>query len=362
MNALVLAGGQGTRLRPLTHTVAKQLIPIGNRPILHYVMDQIAHAGITDVGVVISPETGSNVQESLMHNQWGVTFTFLPQSQPLGLAHAVKTARPFLQSDPFLMYLGDNLIGQDLKGFIKEFEEDKPEALILLKEVERPQRFGVATVDENGKITGLVEKPKHPLSNLALVGTYLFLPVIHDAIAAITPSWRGELEITDAIQKLLEWGCAVQSVALSSWWLDTGKKDDLLSANRVVLDEWVQRDLRGDIDAESKIVGQVRIEAGARVTRSYIRGPVVIGRGTTIKDAFVGSYTSIGNDCTIASSDLEHCVIMDAVSLEGVERLERSILGRHSSVRQCTSAHETLRLMIGDDAEVFLGDLERRDR
>ena len=362
MNALVLAGGQGTRLRPLTYTVAKQLIPVGNRPILYYVMDQIAQVGITDVGVIISPETGHDVQQSLMNNPWRFTFTFLPQSQPLGLAHAVKTAQPFLQSDPFLMYLGDNLVGQDLKEFVKEFEKEKPEALILLKAVEHPQRFGVAAVDENGKITRLVEKPKDPPSNLALVGTYLFLPDIHDAIAEIAPSWRGELEITDAIQKLVERGCTVQSVTLNGWWLDTGKKDDLLSANRVVLDEWIQRDLQGNIDTESRIVGRVRIEASARVIRSYVRGPAVIGHGTTIKDAFIGPYTSIGNDCMVVSTTLEQCVIMNAVSLEGVDRLEGSILGRHSAVRQCTAAHTALQLMIGDDAQVLLKDIERIDR
>jgi glucose-1-phosphate thymidylyltransferase len=354
MKALVLAGGKGARLRPLTYTVAKQLIPVGNRPILYYVMDQIAHVGITDVGIIISPETGHDVQESLTSNPWGFTFTFIPQGQPLGLAHAVKTAQPFLQSGPFLMYLGDNLLGQDLTGFVKAFEKEKPAALILLKEVEHPEIFGVAEVDGNGRIKRLVEKPKDPPSNLALVGTYLFSPAIHDAIAEITPSWRGELEITDAIQKLLERGQTVQSFTLNSWWLDTGKKDDLLEANRVVLDEWIQRDLQGDIDAESQIVGRVRIEAGAHITRSTIRGPAVIGRGATITDAFIGPYVSIGNDCTISSTTLEHCVIMNTVSIEGVERLEDSILGRHSTVRQLTGKHNALRLMIGDDAEVLL--------
>lgn len=354
MKALVLAGGKGTRLRPLTYTLAKQLIPVGNRPILYYVMDQIAHVGITDVGIIISPETGHDVQESLTSNPWGFTFTFIPQGQPLGLAHAVKIAQPFLQSGPFLMYLGDNLLGQDLTEFVKAFEKEKPAALILLKEVEHPEIFGVAEVDGNGSVKRLVEKPKDPPSNFALVGTYLFSPAIHDAIAEITPSWRGELEITDAIQKLLERGQTVQSFTLNSWWLDTGKKDDLLEANRVVLDEWIPRDLQGDIDAESRIVGRVRIEAGAHITRSTIRGPAVIGGGTTITDAFVGPHVSIGNDCTISSTTLEHCVIMNAVSIEGVERLEDSILGRHSTVRQLPGKHNALKLMIGDDAEVLL--------
>ncbi len=348
----MLAGGKGTRLRPLTHTAAKQLIPIANRPILFYVMDQVAHLGITDVGVIISPETGPAIRDALGANPWGCRFTFIPQAEPLGLAHAVKIARDFLESDAFLMYLGDNLIGENLQDYVNEFERKKPDALVLLKEVDNPRMFGVAEIDDSGGITRLVEKPADPQSKLALVGIYLFSQEIHAAVDAIVPSARGELEITDAIQQLLERRKTVQSAHLQSWWLDTGKKDDLLDANRLVLDEWVQHDLRGDVDSESRVVGQVVLEHGAQVIRSKIQGPAVIGKGTILENTCVGPYTSIGPDCSITSTSLENCVVMDGVRLEGIEQLRSSILGRHATVRRITEDKQVLRLMIGDDAEV----------
>ena len=354
MKALVLAGGKGTRLRPLTHTMAKQLIPVANRPILHYVIDQIVEAGIREVGIIISPETGQPIRESLAPNLWGINLTFILQEEPLGLAHAVQTAQDFLKDSPFLMYLGDNLMGQGIKGFVGEFEKAKPGALILLKEVDDPSLFGVVEVGGNGRICRLVEKPQNPASNLALVGVYLFSPKIHAAIAEIKPSWRGELEITDAIQKLLDQGQPVSSYVLKSWWLDTGKKDDLLEANRVVLDECARHEVRGTVDRESKVVGRVVIEEGARISRSEIRGPVVVGKGTVVEDSFVGPYTSIGRDCLVTNSVLEHSVALDRVRLEGVARLEDTILGRNAIVRRLSGNHHALRLMIGDDAEVLL--------
>lgn len=352
MKALVLAGGTGTRLRPLTHTAAKQLIPVANRPILFYVMDQITHLGITEVGVILSPETGQAIRNALASNPWGRDFTFITQPEPLGLAHAVKVARDFLASDAFLMYLGDNLIGQSLQGYVEKFQQEKPDALILLKDVENPHVFGVAEVDEAGRILRLVEKPDDPPSALALVGTYLFSPEVHMAVDAIVPSERGEFEITDAIQKLLEWGKTVQSSRLQSWWLDTGKKDDLLHANRLVLDEWVHPDLCGDVDSESRVEGKVAVDEGAQIIRSQIQGPAIIGTGTILEDVHVGPYTSIGSDCSIVASRLERCVIMDGVRLEGVEQLRDSIIGRYATVRRTTDHQQVLRLMIGDDAEV----------
>jgi len=334
--------------------MAKQLIPVANRPILHYVIDQIARAGIEEVGVILSPQTEYAVREALTLNPWGLAFTFILQEEPLGLAHAVKTARPFLQEEPFLMYLGDNLIGQDIGGFVKEFSSAKPEALILLKEVPDPRLFGVAEVDGDGRIRRLAEKPTDPPSNLALVGVYLFSPAIHSAIANIEPSWRGELEITDAIQKLLESGQTVQSYILQGWWLDAGKKDDLLEANRIVLDEWTQREIRGIVNGNSRLLGRVVLEDTAQVRRSEVRGPVVIGSGTVIEDAFIGPYTSIGRDCTISAAVLEHCVVLDGVCVEGVGRLEDSILGRKAIVRRLSRCHQAVRLLIGDDAEVLL--------
>jgi len=353
MKALVLAGGKGTRLRPLTYTMAKQCIPVANKPILSYVMKHIREAGIQDVGVIISPETGCQIRNSLSKN-FGPDLTYILQEQPLGLAHAVMVARDYLQDDPFVMYLGDNLIGQGIRPFVEAFQTTKADAVILLKRVEDPRMFGVAEVDSSGRILRLVEKPKNPPSDLALVGVYVFSTRIHEAIAEIKPSWRGELEITDAIQKLLERGCTVQSSILKSWWLDTGKKDDLLEANRVILDELPKRKIRGEVDAESRVIGRVVLEEGAEVRRSEVRGPVTIGRGTIIEGAFIGPYTSIGPDCTIKNSTLEHCVVLEAVRLEGVERLEDSIIGRNSVVCSFSGNHRALRLMIGDDAEVSL--------
>ena len=352
MKALVLAGGRGTRLRPLTYTMAKQLVPIGNRPVIHYVMDQISGAGIKDVKVIISPETGEEIKKSLGGNPWGFDFSFILQEEPKGLAHAVMVARDFLKEDPFLMYLGDNLIGQDIKGFVEEFQITKPAAMILLKEVKDPRMFGVAEVNGAGNIMKLTEKPKEPPSNLALVGIYLFSPSIHEAIAEIRPSFRGELEITDAIQKLLDKGRAVKSFILDRWWLDTGKKDDLLEANRVVLDELVDRKLKGKVDEKSKVVGRVFLGEGARIEKSTIRGPVVIGEGTVIKRSFIGPYTSIGSNCIVEDAALEHSVILDGSKIADIERLEDSVVGRGATVSRGSSNSKALRLMIGDDAEV----------
>lgn len=352
MRALVLAGGKGTRLRPLTYTTAKQLIPIANRPIIHYVMDQISNVGIKDVGVIIAPETGHQIKEALAENFWGFNFSFLLQEEPKGLAHAVKVAQRFLGDEPFLMYLGDNLIGQDIKGFVEEFQTSRPEAMILLKEVQDPRMFGVAEVDGQGNVLRLVEKPKEPPSKLALVGIYLFSPAIHKAIDQIKPSFRGELEITDAIQKLLDAGKRVRSHVLKGWWLDTGKKDDLLEANRVVLDEMATREIRGEADEESKLLGRISLAQGARVERSTIRGPVIIGEGTVIRGSFIGPYTSIGKNCVIENSALEHSVILDGVRLANIERLEDSVVGRNAMVISGRQNSKALRLMIGDDAEV----------
>jgi len=354
MKALVLSGGKGTRLRPLTHSLAKQLIPVANKPILAYVMDQIREAGIRDVGLIISPETGQQVQASLSENCQDLKLTYILQAEPLGLAHAVMVAGDYLQDDPFMMYLGDNLIGPGIPDFVKAFQRSQADAAIILKEVENPIMFGVAEVDEEGRVRRLVEKPKHPPSNLALVGIYMFTSCIHKAISEITPSWRGELEITDAIQRLLEMGRIVQSFVFDGWWLDTGKKEDLLEANRVVLDEWARRDIQGDMDAESKVIGRVGLGNGAKVKKSVIRGPAVIGSGTLIEKSFIGPNTSIGRGCVIKNSVLERCVVLDGVYLEEVGRLKDSILGRNAVVRRFPENHHALSFMIGDDAEVLL--------
>ena len=355
MKALVLAGGRGTRLRPLTYTMSKQLIPIANRPILHYVMDHLKEADLHEVGVIIAPETGDQVRASLAPNPWGFRFTFILQEAPLGLAHAVRVARDFLGEEPFVMYLGDNLIGQGIGDFVKDFVESKADAVILLKEVEDPRRFGVAEVAPDGRVIRLVEKPKNPPSNLALVGIYIFSPAIHEAIEQIRPSWRGELEITDAIQQLLNNGGDVRSYILRSWWLDTGKKDDLLEANRVVLDEWVHREIQGTVDEASRIIGRVYIEKGAYIERSIVRGPAVIGEGAQVKDSFIGPYTSVGKGCCIKGAALEYCVLLEGAQIIEVERIEDSVIGRNARVAKGEqSSRRALTFMIGDDAEVLL--------
>lgn len=354
MKALVLCGGKGTRLRPLTYTLPKQLVPVANRPILHYVMDQIHSTGIREVGVIIAPETGEKVKEALSPNPWGFRFEFILQEEPKGLAHAVKVAQDFLGNEPFLMYLGDNLIGETIVPFVEEFKRSGAEAMILLKEVEDPRMFGVAAVDETGQVRFLIEKPKEPPSNLALVGIYLFSPAIHEAISEIKPSWRGEFEITDAIQRLLEKGKNVKSYILKRWWLDTGKKDDLLEANRVVLDEFIKEDVKGEVDENSKIVGRVSLAKGAQVKGSTIRGPVVIGEETVIENSFIGPYTSIGSRCIIEDTALEHSVILENTKITAIERLEDSVIGRNAVISKSKRNNRALSLMVGDDAEVLL--------
>lgn len=354
MKALVLCGGKGTRLRPLTYTLPKQLIPIANRPVLHYVMEHLHAVGIREVGVIVSPETSGDIREALSRNPWGFSFTFILQPQPLGLAHTVKLARSFLNAEPFVMYLGDNLVGSGIDPLIRRFHEERADAVVLLKEVPDPRQFGVAVLDGAGLLTRLVEKPKDPPSNLALVGVYVFSPAIHAAVDRIRPSWRGELEITDAIQDLLQTGGHVLGEQLHTWWLDCGKKDDLLEANRVVLDELIRKDIRGVVDKDSRVVGRVLLEEGSRIERSEVRGPAVIGSGTTIRDAFIGPYSSVGRQCLIEQTALEHCVVLDGARIEAVGRIEDSVVGRNAVVRKSSANHQALRLLVGDDAEVQL--------
>lgn len=353
MKALVLSGGKGTRLRPLTHTTAKQLIPVANKPIIHYVINSINKAGIKDIGIIIAPETGAEVREALGDgSSWGAKVTYILQDTPSGLAHAVKTARNFLGDSPFVMYLGDNLIGSGITGFIDEFIREQPDAIILLKQVAEPQRFGIAEVNDKGEVTRLIEKAKVPPSNLALVGVYVFSPEIHRAIEKIKPSWRGELEITDAIQELIKSGRTVNSHMLESWWLDTGKKDDMLEANRVVLDEMIHTHVKGKIDEGSNIMGRVHIEEGSFIENSTVRGPIIVGKNTVIKDSFIGPYTSIGNDCLIQRASVEFSVILDGSEISDIQRIEESLVGKNSTIRKDLSPHKALRLHVGDDTEV----------
>lgn len=355
MKALVLSGGQGTRLRPITYTGAKQLVPVANRPILFYVLDNISRAGLSDVGMIVSPETGDEIRRVVgTGERWGIQIQYIVQEKPGGLAHAVKTARTFLGDSPFLMYLGDNLIGSGIDAFISKFNDRGCDAVILLKKVEDARHFGVAEVGPGGEVIRLIEKPDLPPSNLALVGVYLFSAKIHRAIEQITPSSRGELEITDAIQKLLDTKLRVESHIVDSWWLDTGKKDDLLAANAVVLDEWLRTGIQGEVDAMSQIIGRVQIGMGTKIVRSRIRGPVIIGENARIEDSFIGPYSSVGDGAHVRQSVVEHCVLLENCSIEGIDRLEDSVLGRNVKVATNHGPHKALRLLLGDDSRVDL--------
>jgi glucose-1-phosphate thymidylyltransferase len=349
MKALVLSGGKGTRLRPLTFTLAKQLIPVANKPILGYVLDQIAETTIREVGLIIAPDTGQYVKEYVKDgSEWGFKVTYIPQ-EPLGLAHAVKTAETFLHEYSFLMCLGDNLQGQGIKHLVKRFEREKLDALILLKEVEDPTKFGVAILNEKREVTKLVEKPQKPPSNLAIVGTYLFSNKVHQAIDRIKPSWRGELEITDALQEMINMGLDVKAEVLESWWLDTGKKDDILSANAKILDEYVKKDVKGDV-SDSSLEGRIRVAVGAKINHSTVRGPCVIGKNTLVQDSFIGPYTSVGDDAQIINSTVEYCVILEKALIRDVNRLEESLIGKNAKI---TKSHKTgaIKLHVGDYSE-----------
>lgn len=350
MKALVLSGGKGTRLRPLTFTCAKQLIPVANKPILGYVLDQVASTSIKKVGIITAHETGHFVEEYVgAGSAWNLNISYIPQ-EPLGLAHAVKTAKKFLGHDSFVMCLGDNVTGQGLESFVKKFKNENLDALIILKEVDTPSAFGIAQLDDKGNIVRLVEKPKVPMGNLAIIGTYLFSSRVHEAIERIKPSGRGELEITDAIQEMINMGFSVKAEILNSWWLDTGKKDDILSANARILDEFVQYDVKGKV-TNSIVDGRVTIEAEAQIINSTIRGPCVIGKNVVVENSFIGPYTSVGNGSKICNSNIEYCVVQDSVTIRDVERLEDSLIGKNAKVTR-NLRNRTLKLHVGDYSEL----------
>lgn len=355
LKALVLCGGRGVRLKPLTNTIAKQLIPVANKPILYYVLEHIQQSGIHNIGIIISGETGQNVKDAVGDgSQWNANITFIPQDQPLGLAHAVKTAQNFLGNSPFLMFLGDNLIQGGIKEFVDQFRINSSDAMILLKKVADPRSFGVATLDGKGQVIKLVEKPKEPESDLALVGVYLFTPHIHNAISQIQPSQRGELEITDAIQKLINLGKKVESHVLDGWWLDTGKKDDLLAANCVVLDDCISKKICGQISDSSQIMGRVFIGQGTIVENSTIRGPVSIAEGCRIISSFIGPYTSIGKNTTIENSSLDNSVVLSYCRISGVEKLTDSVIGVETEIRKQDSLPKATCLFVGDNTKIIL--------
>lgn len=356
MKALILSGGKGTRLRPLTYTGAKQLVPVANKPILWYGLEAIAAAGITEIGIIISPETGEEVKTKTGNgDRFGVKITYILQEKPAGLAHAVKVAQNFLQDSPFVMYLGDNLVQNELEGFLEKFQTRDLDALTLLCEVPNPTAFGVAEVDERGRVLRLVEKPKVPPSNLALVGIYFFSPKIHWAIANIQPSARGELEITDAIQYLIDQQSSVEAFRIQGWWLDTGKKDDLLAANQIILDACLTSAIHGEVSADSRISGRVHIGEGSRITNCTIRGPVTIGHHCHLENCFIGPYSSIGDEVTLINADLEHSVILQGAKVLDVhQRIVDSVIGQRAQLKVAPQRPKALRFMIGDDCQLEL--------
>jgi glucose-1-phosphate thymidylyltransferase len=367
MKGLILAGGAGTRLRPITHTSAKQLVPIANKPILFYGIEQLAAAGIKHIAIVIAVgDTGTEIQAAVGDgSQFGVEISYIEQDAPRGLAHCVLIARDFLGDDDFVMYLGDNMLQDDLRTFVDAFHtardeppelgenRDPPAAQILLAHVEDPRNFGVAEFDVRGDIVRLVEKPADPPSDLALVGVYLFSPAIHDAVRAIRPSARDELEITDAIQQLLDDGHQVRHEILRGWWIDTGKKDPLLHCNRLVLDT-IEHRVDGHVDDQSRVERRVVIEEGVQLIRSVVRGPAIIGARTRLVDTYVGPYTSIASDCELVDTEIENSLVLERSRIQGVHRISDSLLGRDVEVERSGARPRATRLVLGDHSRADL--------
>jgi glucose-1-phosphate thymidylyltransferase len=351
LKGLILSGGKGTRLRPITHTSAKQLVPVANKPVLFYGIEAMAAAGIRDVGIIIAPETGAEIRAAAGDgSRFGISIEYIEQDAPLGLAHAVLTAEPFLSDSPFVMYLGDNLLRDGIVDLVDTFRTDEPDALILLTPVPDPENYGVAELAD-GRVARLVEKPKEPLTNLALVGVYMFTPAIMDAARAIEPSWRGELEITDAIQTLVDRGLRVDPHIVHGWWKDTGQVHDMLEANRLILDDLAER-----VDGElvgSRVEGRVVIEAGARLEGTTVRGPAIVGSGSRITDAYIGPYTAIGEDVTIAKAELEHSIVLSGSSIADLEyRIEASLIGKNVRIGRGPALPKAYRFVVGDNADV----------
>jgi glucose-1-phosphate thymidylyltransferase len=351
LKGLILSGGKGTRLRPITHTSAKQLVPVANKPVLFYGIEAMAATGIEQVGIIIAPETGDEIRAAAGDgSRFGVQLTYIVQDQPLGLAHAVLTAEPYLGEAPFVMYLGDNLLQGGIVDLVDAFTAHEPDALILLTPVPDPQHYGVAELND-GQVVRLVEKPPEPQTDLALVGVYMFTSGVHDAARAISPSARGELEITDAIQHLVDQGRRVDPHVVRGWWKDTGRLEDMLAANRLVLDTIVgQND--GDLD-DSQVDGRVVIAPGAQLRRTVVRGPAIIGAGARLTDCYIGPYTAIGEHCTIQNAEVEHSILLAGSSVQDLAgRMESSLLGRNVKIGRDQRQPRAYRFLVGDNSEI----------
>ncbi len=352
LKGLILSGGRGTRLRPITYTSAKQLVPVANKPVLFYGIEAMAEAGIREIGIIIAPETGDEIRAAAGDgSQFGVNITYVVQDQPAGLAHAVLTAEPFLGDSAFVMYLGDNLLQGGMTELVRSFREHEPDSLILLTPVPDPQNYGVAELDPAGSVKRLVEKPAEPATDLALVGVYMFKPLIHEAARSIQPSPRGELEITDAIQWLVDGGRRVESHIVRGWWKDTGRLDDMLEANRLIL-ETIERRVHGTL-TDSQVDGRVIVEEGAVLERATVRGPAIIGAGAVLRDAYVGPYTAVGRHCVIENAEVEHSILLEGSSVRGLDgRMESSLLGRDVAISRDDRQPRAYRFMVGDNSEI----------
>lgn len=353
LKGLILSGGKGTRLQPITHTSAKQLVPVANKPVLFYGIEAMVAAGIEEIGIIIAPETGDEIREVTGDgSKFGAKITYIPQAEPLGLAHAVLTAEEFLGDSAFVMYLGDNLLRDGIVSLAERFKTSNPDALILLTKVPDPEHYGVAEL-EDGKVVALAEKPPEPKTDLALVGVYMFTPAIFDAAKAIEPSPRGELEITDAIQHLVDSGKNVEPHLVDGWWKDTGRLDDMLQANRLVLEDIAPAN-HGEL-IDTQIEGRVAIGEGARLERCVVRGPAVIGAGAQLTDAYIGPYTSIDAGVVVERSEVEYSIVLEGSRIADLgARLEASLIGKHSQVVRTDGMPRTFRLLVGDKCEIQL--------
>jgi glucose-1-phosphate thymidylyltransferase len=352
LKGLILSGGRGTRLRPITYTSAKQLVPVANKPVLFFGIEAMAAAGIRDIGIIIAPETGDEIRDAAGDgSRFGVDITYIVQDEPAGLAHAVLTAEPFLGEASFVMYLGDNLLQGGMTELVAQFRTNKPETLILLTSVPDPENYGVAQLNGDGRVQRLVEKPKHPPSDLALVGVYMFTPMIHTAARAIVPSPRGELEITDAIQWLVDDGRTVESHVVRGWWKDTGRLDDMLEANRLIL-ETFERRVEGEL-VDSQVDGRVVVEPGAVLERSTVRGPAIIGANAVVRDSYIGPYTAVGPGCLVEFAEVEHSIMLEGSSVQHLDgRMESSLLGKDVRISRGVRQPRAYRFMVGDNSEI----------
>lgn len=348
MKAIVLCAGLGKRLRPLTWSTSKHLIPVANKPILFYSLEMIQKVGIDEVGLIVG-ESNTDIEDAVRDgSQWGLKVTYILQKDPKGLAHAAKVAQDFVGDESFVMYLGDNLLIEGLNGFVSAFKQNKPNAMVLLYGVDNPSQFGVAEL-KDGRISRVVEKPKNPATNLAIVGAYMFDKNIFTAIDNIKPSWRNELEITDAIQYLIEKGYVVQPYIVKEWWKDTGRPEEILEANRFMLD-YIEESIKGKIDKKSSITGKVLIEEGTEIINSVIKGPVVVGKNCKIADSFIGSYTSIGNNSLIENSKIECSVLMEKCYILNInEQIKDSLFGRNVVLRKPETGAGEYRFIQGDN-------------